>query len=108
MLEQLDRTDRLRLVKFVCSFAWADLEVHPEERDFVARVVRQLELDDGDQAQVEAWLTRPPEPESVDPTTIPHSQRHLFLDSIKGVILADGVIAPEERESFALLQDLLA
>ena len=30
MMEQLDRNERMRLMKFVCSFAWADLEIHPE------------------------------------------------------------------------------
>jgi hypothetical protein len=39
--------------------------------------------------------------------TIPHEHRVLFLESIEGVIVSDGVIAPEERESFALLKDLL-
>ena len=38
MLEGLDARQRLQLIKFVCSFAWADLEVRPEERSFVARL----------------------------------------------------------------------
>jgi len=28
-MDHLTRDDRLRLVKFVCSFAWADLEIRP-------------------------------------------------------------------------------
>jgi hypothetical protein len=106
-IDQLDRNDRLRLVKFVCSFAWADLEIHPEERIFVDHIVRSLKLNDEDQSKVERWMAIPPSPESVDPTRIPLAQRKLFLDSIEGVILSDGKIAPEERENLALLRDLL-
>src|SRR5688500_6073014 len=45
MLERLSRDDRLRLMKFVCSFAWADLRVQEEERSFVKKLVRKLKLD---------------------------------------------------------------
>jgi len=106
-MDQLDREERLRLVKFVCSFAWADLEIRPEERIFVDHIVRSLELNDEDQSKVEGWMAIPPSPESVDPTRIPLAHRKLFLDSIEGVIASDGEIAPEERENLALLRDLL-
>ena len=106
-MDQLDRDDRLRLVKFVCSFAWADLEIHPEERIFINDIVRSLELNDEDQSKVERWMAVPPSPESIDPTRIPLAQRKLFLDSIEGVIISDGKVSPEERENLALLKDLL-
>ncbi len=106
-MDQLNRDDRLRLVKFVCSFAWADLEIRPEERIFVDHIVRSLELNDEDQSKVAGWMQIPPSPESVDPTRIPLAQRKLFLDSIEGVIAADGEVAPEERENLALLKELL-
>ena len=106
-MDQLNRDDRLRLVKFVCSFAWADLEIHPEERIFVDHIVRSLELNDEDQSKVAGWMKIPPSPESVDPTRIPLAQRQLFIDSIEGVIASDGEVAPEERENLALLKELL-
>ena len=106
-MDQLNRDDRLRLVKFVCSFAWADLEIRPEERIFVDHIVRSLELNDEDQSKVAGWMKIPPSPESVDPTRIPLAQRQLFIDSIEGVITADGEVAPEERENLALLKELL-
>jgi uncharacterized tellurite resistance protein B-like protein len=106
-MNQLNREDRLRLVKFVCSFAWADLEIRPEERSFVDHIVRSLELNDEDQSKVAGWMAIPPNPESVDPTRIPVAQRKLFLDSIEGVIASDGEVAPEERENLALLRELL-
>jgi len=107
-LSELSRGDRRRLMKFICSFAWADLEIRPEEREFVARIVTQLDLDARERSEVEQWLKIPPSPEAVDPMQIPLSQRELFLDSIEGVILSDGEVAPEERDSFELLKDLLA
>jgi len=108
MLEDLDASERLQLIKFVCSFAWADLEVRAEERAFVARLVERLELDERERAEVHGWLERPPLPDSVDPMTIPPNHRKSFLVAIEGVVAADGVISDEERESLAVLQDLLA
>jgi hypothetical protein len=107
-MSEFSRADRLRLVRFLCSFAWADLEVRNEERVFVKRVVQQLQLNDEDQAKVQGWLSVPPSPELVDPMRVPKAHRKVFLDSIEGVIVSDGVIAPEEQESFDLLKSLLA
>ena len=108
VLDDLDARQRLLLIKFVCSFAWADLEVRAEERTFVARLVDRLELDEGERQQVNAWLEVPPLPDSVDPMTIPPPHRQSFLAAIEGVVAADGEISTEERESLAVLQDLLA
>ena len=106
-MQKLSRQDRLRLMKFVCSFAWADLEVHPREREFVLRLVQRLELSEDEAKQVEEWLVLPPPLETVDPMQIPAAHRKLFLAAIDGVIAADGAIAPEERESLRLLEQLL-
>ena len=42
MLHDLAPETRLTLMKFVCSFAWADLEITDAEREYVARLVRLL------------------------------------------------------------------
>ena len=107
-MDELNRADQLRLLKFVCSFAWADLEIRPEERSFVEHLVRIIGLDDEERAEVDGWLRIPPRPESIDPTSIPQNQRRLFLTTIDGVIRSDGEISPEERENFDLLKDLLS
>jgi uncharacterized tellurite resistance protein B-like protein len=104
---QIDRAIRLELMKFVCTFAWADLSVHPSERSFVGRLVARLDFDAEEQAQVHEWLRAPPPPESVDPTRIPRAHRKVFLAAIDGVIAADGQVSPEERESLALLKELM-
>ncbi len=108
MLDQLNRDERLRLMQFVCSFAWADLQIRPEERSFVARMIGRLELDDVERRQVQEWLKTPPSPEGVDPTSIPLEHRRTFVESIEGIISADGEISAEEYENLMLFKQLLA
>jgi uncharacterized tellurite resistance protein B-like protein len=106
MLDQMDRGDRLRLMKFVCSFAWADLEVADAEMAFIQKLVRRLELDPEETKQVEQWLEVPPPPEEVDPADIPAAHRQLFIDTARAMIVADGRVEEDEAESLALLEML--
>jgi hypothetical protein len=108
MLDQLDQRERLRLVQFVCSFAWADFEIQPEERVFISRLIRLLELGEDEDLQVQQWLDRPPGLDDLDPTSIPAAHRRFFVEAIEGLISADGEIAEEERESFEIFKQLLA
>jgi hypothetical protein len=107
MLDKLTRAEQLRLLRFICSFAWADLSVHKKERAFIERMMKKIKLDESCSAQVKGWLEVPPRPEEVDPTDIPVRHRKLFLDAIRETIEADGVVVPEEREAFELLQELI-
>jgi uncharacterized tellurite resistance protein B-like protein len=107
MLDSLTREDRMRLMKFVCSFAWADLEVQDEERDFVGRMVRKLDLSEEERQRVDGWLEVPPAPDEVDPAEIPAKHRKLFLDTVREVIAADSVLAPDEQENLSLFEALL-
>ena len=106
-LSDLDREERLRLMKFVCSFAWADLQIAESERTMVAKLMRRLRLDADEKAQVEEWLDLPPPAEELDPTQIPPEHRALFLSTAREMIEADGEIAEEEIENFELLEQLL-
>ncbi len=107
MLDVLDAAQRLNLLKFVCSFAWADLEIRPAERAFVARLVHRLGLEGKEAEQVNAWLDSPPAEEELDPHLIPAVHRAIFIETVRGVIRVDGEIAPEERENLELLSELL-
>lgn len=106
-LQELDAEDRLRLMRFICSFAWADLEIAEKERDFVARMIRHLQLSDGEREQVEAWLAVPPEPEDVDPTDIPPEHRQIFLNAALQMVGADGVVDKREVETLSLFEKLI-
>ena len=105
--ESLSRDERLLLLRFVCSFAWADLEVREEEIRFVRALVRRLEFDRTEREEVEHWLNRPPSVESLDPKAIPRRHRELFLAAMECVIAVDGEVSPEERENFEILENIL-
>ena len=105
MLASLAREDRLRLMKFVCSLAWADLRVHREERAFVRRMTTRLGLRPDEAAQVDAWLQVPPS--DVDPRDIPREHRELFLGTLRELVIVDGRVDEQERASLALLEDML-
>ena len=106
-MQTLTKEDRLSLMRFVCSFAWADFEVQDEERTFIGKLINALELDSEEQKQVAEWLKVPPPPEDVDPTEIPKRHRELFLDTINAVVLSDGVLDPDEAENLKLFKELL-
>jgi uncharacterized tellurite resistance protein B-like protein len=106
MLEELTREDRLRLMKFVCAFAWADLEIQDAERSMVNRLIAKLELE-ADRDMIMKWLKSPPPAEDVDPTRVPSRHRQLFLDAARQLFEADGVVDPHEQEQFELLEQLL-
>lgn len=105
-LEALSRGERLQLLRFVTSFAWADLSISVEERAYVHRLVSRLRLDAEEARQVEGWLQVPPPPDDVDPTSVPHEHRQVFLDVVREMVASDGEISPEESESLALLEQL--
>jgi uncharacterized tellurite resistance protein B-like protein len=106
-MQKLSRQDRLHLMKFVCSFAWADLEIKSSERKFIEKMTKKLHLDDAERAQVQQWLEVPPRAEEVDPTRIPVAHRQMFLDTIRDVITADGEVAQDEWENLSLFEQLL-
>jgi uncharacterized tellurite resistance protein B-like protein len=98
----------MRLLAFVCSFAWADHEVQDEERDFVRDLVAKLDLDEEDLEQVARWLKLPPRPEEIDPQEVPDEHRELFIAVAKMMIGADGVVMESEADLLALFQELLS
>ena len=107
MLAELDREDRLQLMRFVCSFAWADLEVTDREREFIVKMVDRLGLDDDERNQVDQWLEVPPHPDELDPEDVPREHRQLFLDAARAMILSDGEVDDVEAENFVILDQLL-
>ena len=107
MLDALNKEDRLQLMRFVCSFAWADLEIADAERDFIVKMVIRLGLDDEEQEQVAKWLEVPPPADDLDPADIPKAHRQLFLDAAKAMIMSDGNVEDVEAENLIILDQLL-
>jgi hypothetical protein len=106
-LQELSREERLLLMRFVCSFAWAELEIKQEERELVASLIQRLQLDDDEKRQVLQWLDSPPPPESVDPNLVPREHRMKFLRAVESTVAVDGEISPEERENLVLFAHLI-
>jgi uncharacterized tellurite resistance protein B-like protein len=108
MFEQLSRDDRLLLLRFVCAFAWTDLEIHAGERKFVQRLMDRMQLSAADRAEVEGYLHVAPSPEATNATRVPREHRQLFIDAVRALIYADGEVDAEERERFDKLQAALS
>lgn len=106
-LQHLDGDDRLRLVRFLCAFMWADLHVDSKERQLLQRVARSLGLSEAEQEQADVWITHPPAAEDIDPSDIPEEHRALFVRTVKQMIEADGVVDDFEAENLALFEELL-
>ncbi|WP_437726632.1 TerB family tellurite resistance protein [Sorangium sp. So ce861] len=106
MLDKLSRQERLQLMRFICSFAWADLQVREQERAFVRKMILRLQLDEEEAKQVRSWLEVPPAADDLDPMKIPRGHRQLFLAAAREMISSDGEIGEEERESLSLLEQL--
>ncbi len=104
----LDRATKLQLIRFSCSFAWADLHVHPAERKLILDLMEQLEITEpADRQAILRWLKAPPPVDELDPLEIPKEHRDLFIRECEEVIRADGVIRPEETEAMHLLRRIL-
>jgi hypothetical protein len=95
------------LLRFVCSFAWVDLEVRPEEREFVSGLIRRLGLREDERAEVEAWLADPPPLDSVDPALVPKEHRMRFVRAVESVIAVDREISAAEQEQLLIFARLL-
>lgn len=106
-MKSLTSSERRQLLRFICSFAWADLEVQLEERDFIRGVVHDLQLPPEELAEVELMLAIPPHPDSIDPQDIPMEHKRLFLEKAMGMIRADGVVNQRENTNFRLFKELL-
>jgi len=104
MFEQLSRDDRMLLLRFVCAFAWTDLEIRDGERKFVERLMERMQLSAEDRAEVAGYLHVAPAPEATNPKLVPHEHRRIFIDSIRALIYADGEVDAEERERFEKLR----
>lgn len=108
MFEQLSRDDRMLLLRFVCAFAWTDLEIHDGERRFVERLIERMQLSEDDRAEALAYLHVAPSPHATNPTLVPTEHRRVFLDSVRALIYADGEVDAEERDRFERLREALA
>ncbi len=77
---ELTTEEKLSVMRFICAFAWADLEVQNAERKLIKQIMTALDLDEEHHPTVMNWLDRPPRAEDVDPLTVPDSLKDIILD----------------------------
>ena len=106
-MKELTQEDKLRLMRFVCSFAWADLEVRAAERALVQNFMNSLELTPESSEKVKKWMQAPPLPEEIDPQDIPMAHREMFLEAARAMIVIDGHISQQEADHLELFAQLL-
>ena len=106
-MTELSSEERLQLMRFVCAFAWADLEIRKEERALVSNLGRNLNLSEEEMRHVQRWMTNPPRPEELDPQDIPMAHRQMFLAAAQAMIAIDGELDPDELAFLDLFKSLL-
>lgn len=102
----LSSIDRRQVLRFAASFLWADFEVADSERQFLARLADELEMDDA-RGEVQGLLASPPVPEDIDPTSVSATVADVVRHAALRAIAADGRVGSEEMSMFELLDDLL-
>lgn len=107
MIEELTRDDKLRLIRFVCSFAWADLSVDENERQFVRELVGRIGLDEEAHALAMKWLEHPPTEEELDPYSVPDAHKKLLLEFALEMVAADGRVDRMEVENFMIFESMM-
>jgi hypothetical protein len=105
---EISPSERLNLMKFVCSFVWTDLNVSQAERDLVMQMTGRLRLSEAETARVSGWLEVPPRAEDVDPNSVPMAHRQLFLSTMEMIVKADGKVVGAEYDSLKLFRELIA
>lgn len=91
------REERALLIRFVCSFAWADSEIRREERALVERLARSLGLEDDESCPTASWLDGPPGASSDDSPAVPREHRTAYLHALLSIVTADMEVSPAER-----------
>jgi uncharacterized membrane protein YebE (DUF533 family) len=107
MLDLIDKTTRLRLLRIVAAAAWVDGQVDDRERAFVEKLLTRLPLGDDERKAVRGYLDTPPHPAEVDPNKIPREHRETLMSLVSELVHADGQVGEDELEAFHELEALL-
>lgn len=107
MLEKLDRTTRLRLLRVLTAAAWVDGEVQAEERAFYEKLLDKLALGKDERDVAMGYLDKPPHPAEVDPMKIAPDHREALVKLVRELVAADSSVDPHELEALQHLEELL-
>ena len=107
MKENFTSEEKMQIMRFICTFAWADLKVVPSEKLMIERFCNTLQLDENQRKEVNSWTKRPIHPEDIDPFSIPDHLKKYILSAAKAISIVDGDFDEKEAELLELLQNLL-
>lgn len=107
MLENLDRTTRLRLLRIVAAAAWVDGEVQPHERAFVEKLLAKLPITKEERTTALGYLDMAPHPAEIDPTKVAPEYREVLVKLVWQVLGADGKMTDDELAAAKELEELL-
>ncbi|MEM9074597.1 MAG: TerB family tellurite resistance protein [Myxococcota bacterium] len=102
--DDLSSDDRKQLLKLVCSFAWLDHEVQPEERTFIKKLIEQMNLDEEDRRDAFFWLENKVNAEELGSIDVPAAHRQLFVEVARALIGSDEQVTDDEAQELALLE----
>jgi uncharacterized tellurite resistance protein B-like protein len=107
MLEKLDRTTRLRLLRVLTAAAWVDGDVQPEERAFYEKLLDKLPIGKDERDIAMGYLDKAPHPAEVDPMKIPPEHRETLVKLIWQLVGSDANMHPDELQAVRDLEELL-
>ena len=105
----LSTEDRRKLLRLVCSFAWVDHDVDPDERKFILKLIERMDLSELDRRDAIAWLDEQVTAEELAGAVhdVPDAHKRLFVDMARELIKSDNTIADDEAQELALLELLV-
>jgi uncharacterized tellurite resistance protein B-like protein len=107
MLEHMERTMRLRLLRVVTALAWVDGEIHEKEQAFFERLLDKLKLPEDERTIARGYLEKPPHPAEADPTKIPPEYREALVKLAWQMVGADEDVDDDEMAAVRELEALL-
>jgi hypothetical protein len=108
MIENCTSEEKLQIMRFICTFAWADLKVVQAERQFIMRFCDTLVLNDDERKEVESWLKHPQHPDDIDPFSLPKHLHEYVLSAAQAISIVDGEFDDKESELLEILQGILS
>jgi uncharacterized tellurite resistance protein B-like protein len=107
MLDELDPSARMKLLKVLVAAAWVDGEIQATERRFFENLLKRLPLSVAERDKALGYLETPPHPAEIDPQKIPHEQRQRLMELVWQLVNSDGKLGDEERSAVEQLEELL-
>ena len=107
MLEKLDRTTRLRLLRILTAAAWVDGEVQAEERAFFERLLDKLAVGKDERDVAMSYLEKAPHPAEVDPMKVAPEHREALVKLVWQLVGADSNVGEHELQTVRDLEELL-